>query len=71
MKTRTMQSEELALLEKVKNFASYQKLAIFFNRSETTIRDNVYRLHNKRPKYVYYKPKIRFSNQPFNGKFSK
>lgn len=33
MKTYKMQPEELELLEKVKNFAHYDKLAIFFNRS--------------------------------------
>lgn len=71
MKTYKMQREELELLDKVKNFATYDKLATFFNRSETTIRDNIYRLHNKRPKYVYYKQKLRFSKQPFNGQLSK
>lgn len=71
MKTYKMQPEELELLQKVKNYTSIEKLSIFFNRSETTIRDNIYRLHNKRPKYVYYKPKLRFSKQPFNGQLSK
>lgn len=71
MKTYQMQPEELELLEVVKNFAPYDKLARFFNRSETTIRDNIYKLHNKRPKYYYHKPKLRFSKQPFNGQLSK
>ena len=60
--------DELRLLEQVKNYAPYEKLATFFNRSETTIRDNVYRIHNKRAKYIYYKPKINPNNQPFNEK---
>jgi len=66
-----MEVEEIQLLEQVKNFASYSDLAKFFNRSETSIRNNVYRLHHKRPKYVYYKSKINQNNQPFNGKLTK
>lgn len=65
-----MEVEEIQLLEQVKNFASYSDLAKFFNRSETTIRDNIFKLYRKRSKYFYYKPKINKNNQPFNGKMT-
>jgi hypothetical protein len=71
MKTWKMEVEEIQLLEKLANFSPYEKLASFFNRSETTIRDNIYRIHNKRSKYFYYKPKTSQNNQPFNGKIIK
>lgn len=62
MKTWKMEVEEIQLLEQVKNFASYSDLAKFFNRSETTIRDNIFKIYRKRAKYIYYKPKVSTKN---------
>jgi hypothetical protein len=62
--------DEIQLLEQVKNFASYDKLAFFFNRSEITIRQNIFKIYRNRAKYIYYKPKINKNNQPFNGKMT-
>lgn len=48
-----MSKDEMQLLDKVKDFTTYDKLCIFFNRSERTIRNALWRLRHKRDKYYY------------------
>jgi len=58
MKTWKMEVEEIQLLEQVKNFASYSDLAKFFNRSETTIRDNIFKIYRKNFQNLSKKSKV-------------